>query len=135
MTAPVSELPQLTDAQRAEVQKFSFDETEYKRLRVLLRQYATERQTRQGSELGRLIESFLAPLGRSYALWSVSRRGTPLGWRITIRHEAKGTFEFQCLLDDVDALTFGRLSQAEVNAFRARLFAELGEQTALEAAS
>jgi hypothetical protein len=133
--APFSELPQLTQEQLSEVRQFSLDEEEYRRFRVLLRKYVLERQHRQGAEFGNLIQKIIEPLGESYSLASVSRRGTPLGWRVTIRHEQKGIFEFQCPLEDVDAVTAGRVSQDEIEILRGAILLELGEATMIEATS
>ena len=133
--APLSELPQLTDEQMSEVRQFSLNEEEYKRFRVLLRKYVLERQHRQGTEFGSLIQKMIEPLGDHYSLATVSRRGTPLGWRVTIRHEQKGVFEFQCPLEVVEALAEGSASDEETEGLRHNILAELGQGTPLEAAS
>jgi hypothetical protein len=133
MSAPLSELPSLTENQLAEVKQFSLKEEEYKRLRVLLRQYAEERQSKQGLQLGKIVESIIAPLVGQYSLACVSRRGTPSGWRVTIQTDRKGIFEFQCPLEDVDALTAGRVSKEELEAFRDQILVELGKAATLGA--
>jgi hypothetical protein len=133
MSAPISELPQLTEAQLAEVRQFSLKEEEYKRLRILLRKYVIERQYRQGTEFGSLIQKMIEPLGDGYSLVTVSRRGTPLGWRVTIRHEQKGVFEFQCPLDVVESLAEGSASVEEAEGLRRNILAELVQVESLEA--
>jgi hypothetical protein len=133
MNAPLSELPQLTHEQMDEVRQFALNEEEYKRLRILLRNYVLERQHRQGTEFGSLIQKMIEPLGVRYSLATVSRRGTPLGWRVTIRDEEKGVIEFQCPLEVVESLADGCVSEQEAEAFRHNVLAELG-QAPLEAA-
>jgi len=131
--APLSELPQLTEEQMAEVRQFSLKEEEYKRLRVLLRKYVMERQYRQGTEFGSLVQKMIEPLGDGYSIAAISRRGTPLGWRVTIRHERKGVFEFQCPLDVVESLAEGSASEEETEGLRRNILAELEQMESLEA--
>jgi hypothetical protein len=134
MNAPLSELPQLTDEQMAEVRQFSLKEEEYKRLRVLLRKYVLERQHRQGTEFGSMIQKMIEPLGDRYSLATVSRRGTPLGWRVTIRDQQKGVVEFQCPLEVVEALAEGSASEEETEGLRHNILVELGQPESLGAA-
>jgi hypothetical protein len=133
MNAPLSELPQLTVEQMEEVRQFSLKEEEYKRLHVLLRKYVLERQHRQGTEFGSLVQKMIEPLAGRYSLATVSGRGTPLGWRVTIHDKQKGVVEFQCPLEVVESLADGCASQEEAEAFRLNVLAELG-QAPLEAA-
>jgi len=130
MNAPASELP---ERQKAEVQQFSLKEEEYKRLHVLLRKYVLERQHRQGTEFGNLIQKMIEPLGDRYSLQAISRRGTPLGWNVTIRDEANGLVEFQCPLEVVEALAEGSASWRETESFRHNLLDELGQARSVEA--
>jgi hypothetical protein len=127
MNAPDSELPSLTDVQMAEVKQFSLKQEEYQRLRVLVRKYVLERQHRQGTAFGSFIQQIIKPLGDRYSLATVSRRGTPLGWRVTIRHEQKGVFEFQCPLDVVEAVAERSASVEQVMHLRDSILAELGQ--------
>lgn len=135
MNAPLSELPQLTDEQMDEVRQFALKEEEYKRLRVLLRKYVLKRQHRQGTEFGSLIEKMIEPLGDRYSLATVSRRGTPLGWTVTIRDERNGVVEFQCPLEVVEALADGFASKEETEGFRKNILAELDQLSTEQEAS
>jgi hypothetical protein len=132
--APVSELPQLSDQQLAEAKQLSMPEEEYKRFRVLLRRYVLERQQMQGEAFGMYIRSLIEPLGERYALSLVSRRGSPLGWRFTIRDVEKGVCEFQSSFEVVAALTEGKATEEELRNFRTELLDELGHEMELGAA-
>jgi hypothetical protein len=133
MNVPASELPQLNEKQLAEVKRFSFDPETYTRLKVLIRQYAKERESEQGARFGKIIESILEPLRGEYTVSEITRRGAPNGWNVIVRHEQKGTFEFQCLFETVDALVKGRVSPQDKETFRANVLQELGEDAAYEA--
>jgi hypothetical protein len=133
MDAPLSELPPLTDEQMAEVRQFSLNEEEYKRLRVLLRKYVLERQRRQGTEFGSLVQKMIEPLGNRFSVATVSRRGTPMGWRVTIRDEEKGVIEFQCPLEVVEALAEGAASEEEAENLRDNILSELRQGAPMEA--
>jgi hypothetical protein len=92
-----------------------------------------ERQYRQGTEFGSLVQKMIEPLGDGYSIAAISRRGTPLGWRVTIRHERKGVFEFQCPLDVVESLAEGSASEEETEGLRRNILAELEQMESLEA--
>jgi hypothetical protein len=124
----------LDEKELAEVKRFLRNEEEYRRWK-LLRRYAEERQARQGMKLGALVESVIAPLGDRYSLRTVSRRGTPLGWRVTIPMVQGGVFEFQCPLEDVETLLAGGISAQTIVSWGDEILRELNEASALEVAS
>jgi hypothetical protein len=128
--AASSELPNLNEEQMADARELSIPEEDYRRFRVLLRANVLERQSREGKAFGDFVLKLIEPLGNRYTLATVSRRGTPLGWRIVIRDEVKGSFEFQSPFEVVEALTSGHASHEDVESFRSDLFHELG-QTAM----
>jgi hypothetical protein len=133
MEAPVSELPTLSDVQAAEIRQFCLNEEEYKRLRVLPRKYALERQQRQGTQFGQWIESIIEPLGNGYRLESVNRRGAPTGWNVVIRDGQSDVVEFRCSLEVVQAIAEGSATERQLQGFRHDILAELGQTQALEA--
>ncbi len=125
MTAPASELPELTSAQREEMARLRVNEEDFRRVRILLRSQVKERQTQQGRRFGSVVEEMLQPLGQQYRVTAVSRVGTPLGWRVAVDTESEGVYEFQSPFEVVDALIEGRATEAQRQSFREQLWSEL----------
>ena len=134
MTAPASALPSLTEIQQAEVKQFSLKEDEYRRMRVLLRMTVLDRQRRQGTRFGEYLETILRPYKDSVFLASVSRKGTPRGWQVSIHHDAKGLVEFQCPLEVIEAIAEGTATREELEGFHQDVLAELAQAGFLEVA-
>jgi hypothetical protein len=132
---PASELPQLTEIQKRDAEVLSIREEEYKRFHVLMKDYVLSRQQRQGEAFGSLIEQMIKPLGERYSLETVSRRGTPSGWRVTINDRQRGIVEFQSPFEVVQALVEGSASREEFEGFRDDLYEELGQPVNLGVAS
>ncbi len=119
---PAAELPALTPDQLEQARQLLIPEEDYKRFRVLLRQRVLDRQMEEGRAFGHLVERILEPLGPTYELQSVGRRGAPLGWRVSIRAADRGVFEFQTPFDVVQALLEGSASEEEIEGFRRDLY-------------
>jgi len=121
-----SELPELTSQQVAEHGKFRLPLEKFKRTHIVLPQMTRERQAAQGRSFGLFVEEMLEPLGFGYEVVSVSRRGTPEGWRVSIRRQGGGEYEFQSPFDVVEALVDGRATPEQRSEFSEQLWAELG---------
>lgn len=79
MSAPESELPQLSEQQKDVARRMGIPEKEYAR-GVLVSKYGEERQLERGRKFGAHIEGILSGLGGSYSLQALVREGVKLRW-------------------------------------------------------
>jgi hypothetical protein len=83
-TAPKSELPKLSDDQKAVARRFKITEEEYAR-GVLAGIYGRERQRARGRQLGELTQNMLAELGRSDQVVHVAYEMDKVRWVVSIK--------------------------------------------------
>lgn len=80
MSAPESELPELSEQQKEVARKMGIDEKEYAR-GVLVGKYGEVRERERGEKLGKYIEEILHGLASSYyQLEALVREGTKGRW-------------------------------------------------------
>jgi hypothetical protein len=135
LNAPASELEPLTESELEFVRLFKLRAEDHQRRTVLLRKYVLERQQRQGTQFGHLIEELIRPLDERFSVVSVSRRGSPDGWKVTLRDGEPGVIEFQCPLATVEAFADGAATKQEYESLRQFLMQQLNQERASEAAS
>jgi len=89
-SAPDSELPALSEAQKDVARKMGIAEAEYAR-GVLVSKYSEQRQKARGHRLGEDIIRILNALGPSYDLEALTREGVNFRWvvRITTPNDVK----------------------------------------------
>ncbi len=121
MAAPVSELPVLDERQKAEVKRRSLNEEQYQRLKILMRRFAEEREIEQATKFGEFVQAILDPIDPLYGVSSVSRRGVPLGWRVTVSYDGRDFFEFQSHFDVVETLVSDCATPDELRTFRSNV--------------
>ncbi len=84
MTAPKSQLPELTEQQKLVVKKLGLSEEEYRR-GVLADRFGESRVVEQGRKLGGIIQDLLVSFGGEYRVEAIKAEMTRFRWlaRIT----------------------------------------------------
>ncbi len=120
---PPSDLPALTDEQKAVARKFNITDEEYAR-NVLAGAFGRERVRQRAQQLGEAVQAMLEQLGAGGRVISISRDVDRLGWIVKVEtpREDVSVFVSQELADDL--LDGG--GQVERQRLRARVVASLG---------
>lgn len=79
LQAPLSELPELTDEQKAFARKFGITDEQYARSRLSLT-YGKERMLKRGAALGKEVEKILREYDHKYQLIALIYEATKLRW-------------------------------------------------------
>jgi len=130
LNAPASELEPLNEAELDFVRRFKLRAEDHQRRTVLLRKYVLERQQRQGTQFGHLVEELIRPLDERFSVVSVSRRGTPEGWKVTLADGERGVVEFECPLPLVEAFADEAATKQEYESLRQFLTRQLNQEAA-----
>ena len=88
LQAPLSELPELTNEQKAFARKFGITDEQYARSR-LSRKYGQERMMTRGASFGAAVEEILAGLGPGYQLKAVIAEMMKERWVLRIQTPKK----------------------------------------------
>jgi hypothetical protein len=101
--APESQLPQLTEVDRSRARGRYMSEEQYAR-HLLLRSYASGRETEEAKQIGEIVISLFGDLNGGFELKGVVKRGAEAGWHILIesRSAKSGSKVFDILLPTED---------------------------------
>ncbi len=83
MSAPKSELPELSAEQKDFAKRFGVSEEDYRRGQAA-GQYGNERMRDKGHRLGEQVEQILENLGKNYRLAAVLWEGSRLRWLLRV---------------------------------------------------
>ena len=125
MRMPVSELPDISEAEAVAVKQNGVDTVRHRR-GLALRKLAQQREEKQGVQLAARLQQVLSDLNLPFQVVAIVRTSLPVGWRVDVRSNSEAETEsFVLAQKTVESLVDGTATPEEMRGFGQQLRAQL----------